>query len=67
MDRNDALNILYEAIKTPERAKNDAGEIESRPLDEIVDAVKFIGKIDAGSDPFSAISQGRFARPDVWN
>lgn len=67
MFSEEALNILFEAMKNPKRAKNDAGEIEAHQLDELTEALELVRKYDAASsDPLSRVSQSRLPRNDVW-
>jgi hypothetical protein len=68
MTNDELKKILLAAIASPERARNDAGEVESRPLDEIIDALKFVSKMDAASspNPLKYIKQVPIDYPDGW-
>jgi hypothetical protein len=68
MTNDELKKILLAAIAAPERARNDAGEIESRPLDEIVKALKYVAKLDAAlsSDPLRFIRQVPVKHSDGW-
>lgn len=68
MTNDELKQMLLAAIAAPERARNDAGEVESRPLDEIIDALKYLGKLDAAGskNPLGFIRQVPIKHSDGW-
>ena len=67
MYSEEALNILYEAMKSPKRAKNDAGEVETHDLDKLVKALDLARKFGAANvDPFRCVAQSNLPRRDIW-
>lgn len=68
MTNDELKKILLAAIASPERARNDAGEVESRPLDEMIEALKYLGKLDAAGarNPLEFIRQVPIKYSDGW-
>lgn len=67
MFTEEALNILFEAMKNPKRVKNDAGEVETQQLDYLVKALDLARKYNAANvDPFRCVAQCSLPRKDVW-
>lgn len=68
MTNEELKKILLAAIAAPERARNDAGEVESRPLDETIEALKYLAKLDAAStaNPLRFIRQVPVKHSDGW-
>ena len=58
--------VVLDAIQSPEEVQNDSGRVESRPLDELVEALKYANKLEAASDPFKCLRQRSMRHKDVW-
>ena len=58
--------IVLDAVQSPEEVQNDSGRVESRPLDELVEALEFLSKLDSGESPFKRLRQIGMRLKDVW-
>lgn len=66
MTTDEQLQILLKELLSPKRAKNDAGEVESRDLSDVLKALKYIGALRSSENPFSGIQQASIEKRDGW-